>query len=159
KAIEAREHNGQSYFQRVDAKAAPFYALIGPLLVVASDEGLLREALARRSPDAKANSSLTQQMRQLLGTEQHLARLWLNPRAFDGAIAAKTVEGGDEQRAVLKNVLTYWKALDGVAVGVVLQHDATLTFAVRARIDGLSPKAGRLLAEAGKPSDLWQCFP
>src|SRR5262249_32033523 len=56
KAIEAREHNGQAYFQRVDAKAAPFYALLGPLLIVASDEGFLREVLARRLLDATANS-------------------------------------------------------------------------------------------------------
>src|SRR5262249_8922969 len=127
KAVEVREHNGQSYFQRVDAKAAPFYALLGPLLIVASDEGFLRETLARRTQDARPSSAVSQRLQQMLGSQQYVAQLWLNPRAFDAAVAAKASEGGDEHRAVLKNVENYWKALEGIAVGVGLQDDATLT--------------------------------
>src|SRR5262249_27111912 len=48
---------------------------------------------------------------------------------------------------------------DGIAFGVGLQDDATLTLAVRARMEALSPRARRFLAEGSKPSELWQRFP
>jgi hypothetical protein len=157
KAVEAREHGGQGYFERVGAKTAPYYALIGPLLIVASDEAILREALDRRS--AGAEPVLSKRLRDLLGTEPRLVRLWLNPRAFDAAMAANAEKGTDEQKAALRNVLTWWKTLDGAAFGLGIHDDAILTFAAQAHPDRLSPAARRFLAGVGKPSDLWRQFP
>ncbi|HMF11174.1 MAG TPA: DUF3352 domain-containing protein, partial [Gemmataceae bacterium] len=159
KAVEAREHNGLSYFQRVDAKAAPFYALLGPVLAVSSDEAFLREALGLRSRGAAGEPVLAQRLRQLLGAEKRVASFWINPRAFDAAVTAKAEQVQDAQKAVLANFLSYWKAVDGAAVGVGLQEDFTLTLAVRARTERLSPAARRFFAEAAKPSDLWRRFP
>jgi hypothetical protein len=159
KAIEPREHNGQRYFQRTEAKSLPFYGLMGPVLAVSSHEALLRQALERRASDATTEPALAQRLRRLLGAGPHLASLWLNPRAFDAAVAAKGKEGTDEQKAILKSILTCWKALDGAAIGVGLSDDARLTLAVGARVDQLSPAAQRFLAEAGKSSELWRCFP
>ena len=156
-AIEPRDHKGQQYFERVGAKTAPFYALIGPLLIVASDETMLREALDRRA--AAVEPVLSKRLRELLGAEPRLVSLWVNPRAFDAAMAAHAEQGGDDQKAALRHVLTYWKALDGAALGVGLRDDVTVTFAAQARTDRLSAAARRFLAEAGKPSDLWRRFP
>jgi len=156
-AIEPREHKGQQYFERIGTKVAPVYALLGPLLIVASDEALLHEALDRRA--AAVEPALSKRLRELLGPEQRLLSLWINPRAFDAAMAANAEQGGDEQKAALRHVLTYWKAIDGAALGVGLRDDVTLTFATQVRADRLSPAARRFLAEAAKPSDLRRRFP
>jgi len=157
--VEPRERGGQRYFQRLGAKAAPFYALVGPLLAVASDEALLREALDRRSRETASEPPLARRFRELLGTERRLASLWVNPRAFDSAVAAKAEQGNDQQRAIAKSFLTYWKALDAAALGVGVQDDLTCTLALRARMERLPPAARRFFAEAAKPSDLWRQFP
>lgn len=159
KAVEPRAHNGQRYLVRVDAKAMPFYALIGSVLAVSSNEALLREALGRRLLEAAAEPLLAERLRQLLGPDRQLASLWLNPRAFDTAVAAKTEQGSDGQKAVLQKFLSYWKALDGVALGVGVHDDAKITLALRAQTERLSPAARRFLAEASKPSELWRRFP
>jgi hypothetical protein len=159
KAVEPRTHKGQKYFERVEAKALPFYALAGPVLALSSHDAMLRQALDRRGPDATAEPLLAGRLRQLLGPERRLASLWLNPRAFDAAISAKAKEGSDEKKAVLKNFSTYWRALDGVAGGIGVNEDVTCTLAIGARVEQLSPAARRFLAEAAKPSELWQHFP
>jgi hypothetical protein len=159
KGVEVRLEGPQRYYHRVAAKAAPFYALDGPVLAVSSDETFLREALACRLRDTATQPLVGQRLRQLLGTEKRLASLWINPRAFDGAVTAKTDQGPDEQKAVLKNFLSYWKALDGAAIGIGMQDDLTYTLAASARADQLPSAARRFLAEAAKPSDLWRRFP
>jgi hypothetical protein len=156
-SLENREHKGQGYFQRVGAKTAPFYALLGSVLIVASDETMMREALDRRA--AAAEPVLSKRLRELLGAEPYLINLWLNPRAFDAAMAAHAEQGSDEQKAALRNVLTWWKALDGAAWGIVARDDVTVTYAARARTERLSAATRRFLAEAAKPSELWQRFP
>src|SRR5262249_19653253 len=80
--VEPRGRGRQRYFQRVGAKAAPFYALLGPVLAVSSDEALLREVLDRRSREAASEPALARRFREMLGTERRLASLWVNPRAF-----------------------------------------------------------------------------
>jgi hypothetical protein len=159
KAVEAREHGGLRYFQRVEAKAAPFYALLGPVLAVSSDEAMLRDALDRRSHEPATEPLLARGLRQLLGTQQQLASLWINPRAFDAAVAAKAEQGRDDQKAIAKNFLAYWKALDAAALGVGVQDDFTLTLAARARTEELPPAARRFLASAADPSEAWRRFP
>jgi hypothetical protein len=57
-------------------------------------------------------------------------------------------------------VLDYWKALDGVALSVsVRRSDLELTLALAARGDGLPPQAGKLFADTGQVSSVWQYFP
>jgi hypothetical protein len=156
-SIENREYKGQGYFQRVGAKTAPFYALLGPALIVASHEDMLREALDRRATSAEP--VLSKRLHELLGAEPYLVSFWLNPRAFDAAMAAHAEQGGDDQTAALRHVLTWWKALDGVAWGIAARDDFIVTYAARARTEKLSPAARRFLAESAKPSDLWRRFP
>jgi hypothetical protein len=158
-AVEPRDRGGQRYFQRVGAKAAPFYALLGPVLAVSSDEALLREALDRRSRGTASEPALARRFRQMLGTERRLASLWVNPRAFDAAVAAKAEQGHEQHKAIAKSFLSYWNALDAVALGVGVQDEFTCTLAVRARMERLPPAARRFFAEAAKPSDLWRRFP
>jgi hypothetical protein len=160
KAIEPLEHKGQRFFHRVDAKGASFYALEGPILVISSQEAMLRAALDRMpAAEGEDESAIGRQLRSLLGPEKRLASLWLNPRAFDASIAAKVEQASDEQAAVIKNLLVYWKAVEGVAIGVGIHDHMECMLAVRARTNGLSPAAQRFFAEAAKPSELWQRFP
>jgi hypothetical protein len=159
KAVEPREDQGRRYFERVQAKGAEFYALDGPTLMVASQETMLREALARHSKAAAAETGIDRQLQLLLGSERRLVSLWINPRAFDVAIAARAREARGEQAAVARNFQTYWQALDGVALALGIRDEVTCELAVRGRPERLSPAARRFLAEAARPSELWRRVP
>jgi hypothetical protein len=160
KELEVREHNGQRYFHRAGATGANFYALIGPILAVSSQEGAVRDALDRLSePGGYTESPIAAHLRTLLGPQRRLLSLWVNPRVFDAAIAAKINETPAEQTAVIRGLLKTWKALDGIAFGVSIEEHLELTLAARAQPSRLSPAARRFLTEAAKPSDLWRRFP
>jgi hypothetical protein len=160
KEVEAREHNGRRYYYRVEAKGANYYYLSGPILAVSSQETMLRRALDREGR-AKADKEppVAKELRLLLGKERRLASLWINPRAFDDAIAAKAKKAKDSEAAVLKHFLSYWKALDGVALAARISEDFEGTLAVRGKFARLPEGARRVLSEAAKPSELWRRFP
>jgi hypothetical protein len=160
KKVEARDHNGRRYFQRIGAKSAQYYYLDGPILAISSQEVLLRRALdcdRLLKPDAEPPAA--EQLRLLLGKERRLASLLINPRAFDAAIAAKAKSANASEAAVLTNFLTYWKALDGVALAASVTDDLEGTLAVRGRLTDLPPAAQRVLRGMRKPSELWRRFP
>jgi hypothetical protein len=121
---------------------------------------MLREALDRYSASrTEAEPPVAEQLRRLLGSERRLLSLWVNPRAFDAAIVAQTQGMPDEPAAVAKGLLKIWQALDGIALGLAVRDQLECTLAVHAQPSQLSPAARRFLAEAAKPSELWQRFP
>lgn len=160
KQLEVREHNGRRYFHRAEAKGANFYALVGPILLVSSQEGMIQDALDRMGDaNGQAESPIAANLRTLLGPQRRLLSLWINPRAFDGGITAKASETPAEQAAVIKGLLKAWKAVDGIAFGVSIEDQLECTLAARAQPSQLSPAARRFLVEAAKPSELWRRFP
>jgi hypothetical protein len=157
--LEAREHHGVTYYRRVERTGDNYYYLRGPVLVFTRQETLLRQAIDRdRIPPAAVGSPIARQLR-LLGVDQRLAVLWINPRAFEPHLQQKAAAAKGAEAVVLQTLLRYWKALEGVALSAALHKDLELALALRARVEELPPAAQRFLAEAAKPSELWGRFP
>jgi hypothetical protein len=66
---------------------------------------------------------------------------------------------GTPDAAVLETFAVYWKALEGVALTVLLDRDLSFAVAVRARTEALPAPARQFLAAAAQPSELWSGFP
>lgn len=159
KALEVREHAGRKYVRRAERKGDRFYFVRDGLLAMTAQEPMLRQALERdRDAPAKDEPPVARQLR-LLGADKPLAALWINPRAFQGEMQRRAADAKGADAAVLKTFLGYWKALDGIALCLDVHKDVDLSLTVRGRKDELPPAARRLLAEASKPSELWDRFP
>lgn len=157
--VEAREHSGATYYRRVERNKTSYYFVHGPVLAFSSQEAMVRRAidLDKQTP-AAAEPSILRQLR-LLGADQHLATLWINPRAFQAELEAKATGAKGGETSGRAAFLAYWKALDGIALSLALRQDFELSLAVRARIEEIPPAARRFLAEAGRRSELWSRFP
>jgi hypothetical protein len=160
KSVEARDHDGRRYFHRVEAKSAQFYYLNGPILAISSQEAMLRRALdCDRLAKVDEEPPVAKQLRLLLGKDRRLASLWINPRAFDATITAKAKNAKNGEAAILKNFLTYWKALDGMALAASISDELEGTLAMRGKFMSLPEPARRVLLSAARPSELWRRFP
>jgi Protein of unknown function (DUF3352) len=147
-----KEHRGVRYVARKEAKETTYYLLRGPVLLVTSQRPLLERAIDCDLDLAeKAQSPLARRLEQL-HLDKALIALALNPRAWDSAITAKTSDEG-------KAVAGYWKAVEGVGLGLSLDADIRLSLTIKAKVDRLGPAAQRFLATASKPSPLWSSFP
>jgi hypothetical protein len=162
------KHNDVAYFRRTerkreqgkeDRKVSNYYLLNGPVLLFTSQETILHDAIDhQRESSSDKESAMAKQFR-LAHADKPLLALWINPRAFDAEMLHKAEDAKGGEAAVLKNLLVYWKALDSVVLSADFQKDFTLNVAVRARMDELPAAARKFLAEAAKPSELWQRFP
>ncbi len=151
--------NGATYFRRVEPHQTNYYAVRGPVLLFTGQEKVLQQALdVDRKAAADAEPPLARRLRQV-GADRAAASLWVNPRAFDAGLEAKAAKAEGADAALQKKVLTYWKAVDGVAAWATLDADLRLSLAVLVRPDDLPPAARRLLAAAGRPSEAWRYFP
>ena len=131
KELEEREHQGVKYVRRVEKKQESFYYLKGPVLAFSSQERTLRQAIELDEKASVEEEPPVARQLRLLGVERRLAALWLNPRAFQAELQAKALSGKPEERAVLTHFLTYWKALEGVAISLTLDKDVALSLSVR----------------------------
>jgi hypothetical protein len=160
KELVALKHQNVSYFCRVEAKGKAFYYLNGAVLAFSHQETAIRQVIdLDRNATVAATVPLAREL-DILGANDALVALWINPRVFEPEIerSCKRVEGAEA--AVRKAVLSYWKALDAAALLVHLRKsdlELMLTFRIsEARL----PSAARKLMERGpRASELWQCFP
>ncbi|MFL5242338.1 MAG: hypothetical protein ACJ8FY_09545 [Gemmataceae bacterium] len=158
KEISPRIHKGVTYQRRLEKKGENFYWQRGPLLAVSTQEAMLHQVIdLDRSERSAKEPFLANQFRQL-GADKQLLAFWLNPRAFQEEIKRKAV-GNSAEATGLRTYLSYWQALEGIALTVDLQDDLVITVAARARPDGLPASARRFFAEAGKPTELWRRIP
>lgn len=161
KHVEAREHRGRTYYERQETKGKNYYYVRGPVLAFSSQEAMVRQAIDRDlRPAGDSPSEAARQLTLLFGATPRLARVWVNPRAFDAHILATADRTGKpEEAAAVKHFHIYWRALDAVGLAVNLTDRLEASLAVRARTSDLPGPARRALAEAAKPSELWQRFP
>lgn len=145
KALEEVEHRGVRYVRRREANTTNYYYLSGPVLLFSGQEGLLRQAVEREGR-ADAEPALVRQMREL-HLDGALVGLLLNPRPWDGAVAAKSDEPAARMAA------RAWKALGGVGLGLHLERDVRLSLSIQMRTDDLPAPARRFLVEASKASE------
>ena len=157
--IEERVHKDRKYFHRVDSKSENFYYLRGPLLAFSTREGILKQLIDRDvQPGSKAESPVSRQF-HLLNVTHPLLALWINPRSFQPALEERISEATGAQAVALKNLLVYWKAIEGIGVTVGLESDLELSISIRAKLERLPASARRFLQTAAVPSELWTSFP
>jgi hypothetical protein len=162
-ALETRTHNGVRYVTRVEAgKKTSYYLLSGPVLLYSGQEDMLHRAIDQKT-SGPAVAPISRRLAEL-GIERSVVAVWLNPRAFDAAIAAElrkaeAAPGQPARAAGLRQFSLYWKALDSIGFAVDLGRELSLSLAVRARTEELPPAARRFLKEASRPSTLWAYFP
>lgn len=159
KSLEERDHNGVKYFQRIDVKETSYYFVRGPILLLTTQEDILRQALdCDRALAPTAEPLLTARLRQL-GVDDALLAFWFNPRAFDAFLKARADKSDPGNATTHNTVARYWQALDGLALSVALNKELSIRLAVRARLADLPDAMRRFLTEAACPSDLWRYFP
>ncbi|HXG09886.1 MAG TPA: hypothetical protein VNK04_08870, partial [Gemmataceae bacterium] len=159
KEVEIRTYQGRTYHRRVERKGETYYYRSGPLLALSPQEAMLRQALAcDLTAPADEEPPIACQLRRL-GADRQLVAVWINPRAFTAEIEGKAGRAGAAEAAALNNFLTYWKALEGIALSAGAPQDFELRLSLRARTEELPAPARRLLAAAAQPASLWARFP
>jgi hypothetical protein len=157
--IEERVHAGRKYFLRLDSKSASFYYLRGPLLAFSTREGILKQLVDRDVQSSGETESPISRQFRLLNVSNPLLALWINPRSFEPALEERISAASGAQAVALKNLLAYWKAIEGIGVTVGLESDLELSISVRAKLEKLPASARRFLQTAAVPSELWTRFP
>jgi hypothetical protein len=158
--MEVRKRGEVEYVYWPKGENPTFYYLNGPLLAISPKEEVLWRIIDRdRLASSTAEPAITAHLRRL-GVEKALAVLWINPRAFEPEIQRKASQAGAAEAFVLNAVLSYWKALDGIALyGTLHKTDLELGMVVQVRPERLPPAAQKLLVREVRPSDLWRYFP
>jgi hypothetical protein len=162
KELEERSHNDVKYYRRVEKKDVPyFYWVQGPVLAVSSHEELIRRVIDSDRQAASADVAvpiLSQRLKEL-SPEKALLAVWFNPRIFEADLEKKAAEAQGAGAAFLKQFLTYWKAVDGLAFFVAPQQSLDVGMGIKARTEDLPKAARQYLATAAAPSELWNAFP
>jgi hypothetical protein len=161
-AVERREHRGQAYVvRRKKVGGEEFYFIRGSVLAFTDKEAALLSVIDRDRTAKSADGEpplLAGRLRNL-GVERDFLVWWVNPRAFDAAVAAKAATAHGTEAVLLSTFERYWKSLEGVAVSLAMKRDLTVNLAVQAKTDSLPPATRRILAEAARPSAVWASFP
>lgn len=160
KSVETRRHRSAEYVRRVEKGNVQFYYLHGPVLAVSSQENFLKRVIERDLGESGTREPSVAGRLRRLGADGALAALWVNPRAFDAALARKAAAAGAEEAAVVGRFLAYWKALDGVVLsGLVGKEDLVLDLAVQVRAGQLPAAARRAFGVESPSPALWEHFP
>jgi hypothetical protein len=158
KELEPRDYRGVRYYCGKKADRVDYYFVSGTLLALAGREDLLRAVMDRRLAPADGRPA-SAAARGLRGTEEALAALWLNPRAFDAELRDKEARADGLEARVLRTFRGYWRALDDITVALAVAPEPGLRVTLRGRPEALPPACRRLLAAAARPSELWARFP
>lgn len=172
KDLSERRHNGIVYYRRLEYdkscqcdKPPTFYYIHGPILALSEKEEMLHQIIdldARSSGGAGQRDTaptVSQRLREL-DAERALAAVWINPRAFDAEVEAKTANRTVERSAAAKHFALYWKALDSIVLSLSPQERGIqMSLGVRARVAELPPAAKRLFDESAAASDVWRRLP
>jgi hypothetical protein len=94
-----------------------------------------------------------------LDADRSLATTWVNPRAFDAALAARLEKSAGDEKAFLTTFTACWKALDAAAITLSLTRDLEFGLRLRGRPEALAPAVCRYFDESAKASDVWSRFP
>lgn len=159
KDLQTRQYRGVEYVYRSERNKEQFYYLHGPLLALSTKEAMLRRVIDRERGGANKEAALSGHLRRL-GVQSAPAALWVNPRAFDVQLEAKTTGAPTAEALVFQKVLTYWKALDGMALTVQLRPSSVeLGMTFLAKEGDLPPAARKFFAGDSQPSDVWRRLP
>ncbi len=129
-AVTSRSHKDSTY-SRKEKKAggAEFYALVNGVFAYSGDESAVTGVLDRL---ASPSPSLASASLNRLNADKSLLAVWLNPRAFDPAFAAKVAATKNpNDKHGIETVAAIWKGISDAAVLVDLDQDLKVTLAAR----------------------------
>jgi hypothetical protein len=161
-AINYWEYRGFRYLALRKKNGADEYYLVSDKLLAASnDAAQLRGLIDRHKDNNRPNVQIPPVAGRLrgLGVESDFIVCWLNPRAFDAALAVKVAAARGPEAAFLRTFESYWKLIDGAAVSLNLDKDVTIKVSVQAKTHALPAPAQQMIAGAARPSPLWTTFP
>lgn len=151
KSLDAVKHQGATYFRRAHVRSTHWYYLHGSLLIIAGNEDMLRHAIERDLGKAADSSPWPARFRRA-GSEQSLAALGINPRAFE--LFPRPAKSDQPQ-----GFPALWRALDGVFVTLEGDQSIEVRLSLQGRPADMPPWARTLFSETPAPSLLWQRFP
>jgi hypothetical protein len=159
KVLRTHQHKQETYFERVEENSSQFYWLDGSRAAFSGQEAMLKTAIDRKLNQERVTLQVVRHLREA-GAYKALASVWINPRAYDGALKAKAAELGDSSEGKgLARFLSYWKALEGVSLSLVAEQKPELVIAVHAQSNLLPDAARRVVADMAKPSEVWGALP
>jgi len=158
KQLKSISYRGEKYFCRAETDKTHYYFVRGSLLAFSSKEGLIRATIEQQQRKSEPAHPL---VKQVLRARAHhaLATLWVNPRAFDAELEAKTKQALGQEAQVLQSFFTYWKALDAIVVSADLADALAIRLSLQVRPGDLPKSVRRLFTDSVAPSDLWARFP
>ena len=160
KELEARKHNGVTYYRRVERKGPNFYYLRGPVLALSQQEEMLRQVMERDQQAAATEQPLVGRQLRRCGADRDLAAWWVNPSAFVPELEEQAGRSTGARARFLKAALAYWKPLEGISLSAAVhKNDVELKLAILAREKELPPPVRGLFAGTGRASELWRRFP
>jgi hypothetical protein len=158
--LEELKYKRKTYYHRVEKKGENYYYLRGPVLAFATKEEILRQVMDLDQEAVATGEPLVARELRRLGADKDLAALWINPRAFEPELQRKAEAARGNDASVLRSLLAYWKAVDGIVFTLALhKDDAEFSFTLGVKEDQLLPGGRRFFTGAVKPSKLWSRFP
>jgi hypothetical protein len=155
-----RKHNAAEYTCWGEGKHTLCYYRNGPILAVSHNESALHRVIdLDLQSSTKEEPRLATQMKRL-GVDKSLAALVVNPRVFDPEMEHKVAQARGPEGYVLKTLLTYWKALNAIAVfGRLQKTDLELGMVIQADAERLPGPLRKMFVKDVQASDLWRYFP
>lgn len=159
KEAASRTHAGQTYKRRVRTDEPDEYQYQrGNLLAFGSSESMLKQVIEADISNEKTEPPMADKLRSL-NVDGAAVVWWMNPRAFDAALAHKQTTMTGPDAAMVNAVAKHWQAMDGIAGYMYLGEDIRIGVAMSARTDALPTSTRRFFSEAARPSSLLQSFP
>ncbi len=159
KEATTRTHAGQSYKRRVHSDEPDEYQYQrGNLLVFGSSEAMLKQVIEADVADSQPESPVAAKMRAL-NVDGAAIVWWVNPRAFDTALAHKHKAAVGPEAAMINAISKHWQAIDGIAGFVQLADDMRIGIAMSARPEALPASTRRFFSDSASRSSLVESFP
>jgi hypothetical protein len=152
KEIAPLQHGAVTYYRRTAVRSTHYYALQGPVLMVASHEELLLAALDR---NARAPTPILDHL-QRAKADRALLAVWFDPRTLDKQIDETRSKRFNDDGTKLDGLVKFWKGLDAVVVSVSEPARPEIRLTLLAGPDN---DARKWLSSNTAPSDLWRRFP
>lgn len=158
KLLETLKYKGVSYVHRKDRMEDQYYFQNGQMFVFSGHADILQGVIDRHLAKSleRAESQVMRSFRQL-PTDNALMTFWINPRAFEDALAAEHAKSDDKK--ALATLMQYWKAMDSMAISLVLRDNIEMRLSFQGKMVDLPTSSQKFLTTFLTDSDLWQYFP
>lgn len=158
--VVERRHGQRPYFERRrHERPSDFYAFVEGVFLFTQAEADLTAALDRAHPTSADQPPELVRRLTKLGVADAAAILLLNPRALDGELASILQNAKANERPVLNQFATLWKAAESIAAYLTVDRGVEFGFTVQFHREKLPAAAAGWLIGDRTPSALWRAIP